>query len=249
MRRFFCPPEKITEDKIYLPAETAHHIKDVLRFKKGDKIEIFDGKWNKYNCILQDLNSANIVSKEFSLSKETACMVTLAQAIPNKLSKMDFIIEKATELGVDTIAPVAAERSIINVGAIHELPLRKLQRWQKIAEQASRQCGRAKIPEVKEVISVGEALAALKNSDIKLFPCIDKTTIKLQDALGDFKCRGTARRAPTIAIFIGPEGDFSPREIKSAKDNGFKLVSLGERVLRTETAGLYILSVLDYVFG
>ncbi|PJC46500.1 MAG: 16S rRNA methyltransferase, partial [Candidatus Omnitrophica bacterium CG_4_9_14_0_2_um_filter_43_12] len=218
--------------------KNAHYIKNVLRLKKGDRIEIFDGKGNKYNCALQDLNSAKIISKEFSLAKETAYKVTLAQAIPNKLSKMDFIIEKSTELGVERIVPVAAGRSVIKTG--------KGQRWQSLASEASKQCGRPVIPQIKDVMPVKEAISVLKNSDIKLFACIDKDTIKLQDVLNVGE---SLKSDPTISIFIGPEGDFTPDEIKHAKDNGFKLVSLGERVLRTETAGLYILSILDYILG
>jgi len=235
MRRFYCPTENITNDKIYLPAETAHHIRDVLRLKKDDKIEIFDGKGNKYNCVWQDLNSARVVSKEFSMAKETAYVVTLAQAIPNKLSKMDFIIEKATELGVDTIIPIAPARSVIKSS--------KAARWEKIASEAARQCGRLKVPQIKDVLPVEKALSDLSDSQIKLFACIDKDTISMKSILKEIK------NPEEVAVFIGPEGDFTPKEIKAAKENGFKLISLGERVLRTETAGLYVLSVLDYMFG
>jgi len=255
MRRLYCHSENIEKDKIHIDEEGIHYLKGVLRLKKGDKIEIFDGKGNKYNCVLQDVNNVKIISKEFSLAKENTFNVTLVQAIPNKPSKMDFIIEKATELGVDAIMPVAAERSVVNVGANGRSPLRKIERWQKIASEASRQCGRSKVPEIKEVLSAEKALAAFSKCDLKLFACIDKDAVFLRSVLEDFKCRGNpcgcpdragASPAPTIAVFIGPEGDFTPREIVFAKESGFQLVSLGERVLRTETAGLYILSVLDY---
>ena len=235
MRRFYCPPENISKDKIYIDDKNAHYIKNVLRLKKGDEIEIFDGKGNKYNCVLQDFKSAKIASKEFSLAKETAYKVTLSQAIPNKSSKMDIVIEKAAELGVDAIVPVAAERSVIKAG--------KSSRWKKIASEAARQCGRPRVPDVKEVLSVGEAIAVLSSADVRLFACIDKDSIKLKDAIKNIS------NPKSIAVFIGPEGDFTPEEIMLAKENGFKLVSLGERVLRTETAGLYVLSILDYVFG
>jgi 16S rRNA (uracil1498-N3)-methyltransferase len=103
------------------------------------------------------------------------------------------------------------------------------------------------VPEVKEIMSVQKALTILSDDSIKLFPCIDKDTIPLPDALENV--RATHRVALTIAVFIGPEGDFTKEEMDAAKESGFNLVSLGERVLRTETAGLYVLSVLDYIFG
>ena len=245
MRRFYCSPENITNDKIYLPASQAHHIKDVLRLKKNDKINIFDGKGKQYNCVITDLRPneavAKVVSSEFCLSKEASYTVTLAQALPNKPDKMDLVIEKATELGVDAVIPVAARRSVMK--------LSKSSRWEKIASEAARQCGRCKVPEIKEIMPVEKAVSILSGNDIKLFPCIDKDTITLRDTLEDFKCRGMACRAPAISVFIGPEGDFTKEEINTARQGGFKLVSLGERVLRTETAGLYVLSVLDYVMG
>lgn len=240
MKRFYCQPENIIDDKILLPAGQAHHIKNVLRLKKYDKITVFDGKGNQYNCIITNFGkkdiAAKIESSEFSLSKESAYKLTLVQALPNKKGKMDFIIEKATELGVDKIIPAAAERS----AAAYRV---KLERWQKIASEASRQCGRSKIPEIKDILSVDEALSFLSMSEIKLFACIDKEAINIREALKGVK------NPKNIAVFIGPEGDFTFLEAKSAKEKSFKLVSLGERVLRTETAGLYVLSILDYVFG
>ena len=228
-------PENIEKDRICIDGKNSHCIKNVLRLNKGDKIEIFDGKGNKYNCVLQDLNTARITSKEFSLAKETAYNVILAQAIPNKPAKMDFVIEKATEFGVDTIMPVASERSVIKTD--------RGQRWRKIASEASRQCGRPKVPEIKYILSVEEAVAKTADSGLKLFACIHSDTDTLQKALK------TAQSPKTITVFIGPEGDFIEEEIKVAKEKDFKLISLGERVLRTETAGLYVLSILDYVFG
>lgn len=242
MKRLYCPPENVEGSRIYLDDKGAHYIKDVLRLKKGDRIEIFDGKGNKYSCILQGVNRgkifATINSKEFSMSKEPSCRSVLAQALPSKHSKMDFIVEKATELGVDEIIPVAAERCITQALSLH-----KLERWQKIASEASRQCGRAKVPRIKEVLSVEDALAAFSTFDMKLFACIDKGTVCLKTILKD------KDSLKDIAVFIGPEGDFTKQEINAAKENGFNLVSLGERVLRTETAGLYVLSVLDYAFS
>lgn len=242
MRRLYCPPENIDGSRVCLDDKSVHYIKDVLRLKKGAKIEIFDGKGNKYNCVLQDLNSAKIISKEFSLAKESSYRATLAQAIPNKPSKIDFIIEKATELGVDAIILVAAARSIQCKG-IAALPLNKLRRWQKIASEASRQSGRSNIPDIKFSGTVNEALSLVSDSGVKLFACIDKGTLNVKEVLKGIK------GPEEIAVFIGPEGDFAPEEIESARQKGFKLISLGERVLRTETAGLYVLSILDYVFG
>lgn len=245
MKRFYVLPEHIRENKIYITGKEAHHIKDVLRFKKGSRITAFDGKGKEYKGTITEIGPdeviADIQSSTFVLSKNAPYKSILAQAVSKNI-KFDFLVQKATELGVDTILPLGVYRSVVKLDYQKAQVRRK--RWQRIAEQASKQCGRSTVPLIGDYVSLKDALGLLKDSDLKLFFCIHKQTVKLSDVLSGFK--GPLKQ---IAVFIGPEGDFTEDEIIQAKENSYNLVSLGERVLRTETAGLYVLSVLDYVFG
>lgn len=265
MKRFYVSPEHIRENKIYITGKEAHHIKDVLRLKKGSAIAAFDGKGKEYKGMIAEMRSNEVVvavnSSRFTLAKDAPYEVTLAQAV-SKNTKIDLVVQKATELGVDKIVLLNAHRSIIKLdcqGVVAKDNLSphtsnrwrlgtnlrsKFERWQRIAEQASKQCGRSTVPLIGDYVSLKDALGLLKDSDLKLFFCIHKQTVKLSDVLSGFK-----EPPKQIAVFIGPEGDFTEDEIAQGKENSYNLVSLGERVLRTETAGLYVLSVLDYVFG
>jgi len=238
--------ESIAENKIHIQGEEFHHLKNVLRLKRGSKITVFDGKGKEYSgrIIELDKNEAvvDIESSRFVLSKDSPYKVTLAQVI-SKNQKIDFVVQKAAELGVDKIIPVSSLRAVVKLDA--ELSIAKKNRWQRIAKEASKQCGRLTVPEVGDCLNIKEAVAYLKDYDLKLFFCINKETIKLKKVLERF----VGKPPETIALFIGPEGDFTQDEIDLAKDNGCDLVSLGERVLRTETAGLYVLSILDYIFN
>jgi 16S rRNA (uracil1498-N3)-methyltransferase len=244
MKRFYVQPGQINAGRIAITDSQAHHLKDVLRLKKQDRIAVFDGKGMEYTARIKRLSDkeiiADIVSSRFTLAKDAPYKVILAQAV-SKNTKIDFVVQKATELGVDAIIPMATGRSIVKLNRRNASS--RIKRWQRIAEEASRQCGRTTVPVIRDSLDVKYAIAATAGCELKLFFCIDKDTTDLRHILSF--CGSSL---PTdIAVFIGPEGDFTPAEIILAKDSGFKLASLGERVLRTETAGLYVLSVLDYV--
>lgn len=242
-RRFFARPECVQGNIIYIRDKELHYLKDVLRLKKGAAITIFDGGQKEYTGIIADITDkeaiVDIRSSGVVLSNNAACKIILAQAI-SKLVKIDFIVEKATELGVDEIMPVSAERAIV------KLNNQKLQdrqkRWQRIAQAASRQCGRPDVPVIRECMDVKDALAVLKNCQMRLFFCIHKQAVKLQEIL-----KNTCP-PKSIAVFIGPEGDFTEREAGLARENGFNPASLGGRTLRSETAGLCALSILNYLY-
>lgn len=242
-RRFFARPECIQGNRIYIRDKELHYLKDVLRLKKGASITVFDGGQKEYAGVIADVTNqearVDIRSSRIVSGGAAACRIILAQAI-SKSTKIDFVVEKATELGVDEIMPVSAERAIVRLNK------QKLQdrqkRWQRIAQAASRQCGRPDVPVIRECMDVKDALVVLKNCQMRLFFCIHKQAVKLQEIL-----KNTCP-PESIAVFIGPEGDFTEREADIARENGFNSASLGRRTLRSETAGLCVLSILNYLY-
>jgi 16S rRNA (uracil1498-N3)-methyltransferase len=152
---------------------------------------------------------------------------------------MDYIAEKATELGVSRIMPVTTERTIPEWNAAKKASI--VERWRKIAMEAAKQCGRSDIPEVSRIMSIAEAVGGLGEYDLKLIAALNDKAIKLKDAL-------KAGAGKKIAIAIGPEGDFTSKETEDARSAGFEIISLGPRVLKSDTAGLALLSMITYEY-
>ncbi len=227
MPKFFADKENIGE-KIILDGESAHHIGKVLRASLNDKITVCDGEGKDYFCTIEEITKEKIICSidyaEDSLS-EPPILVTLYQCIP-KSGKMDSIIQKAVELGVYEIVPVLSKRCIAKG--------EKADRWQKISEGASKQSGRGIIPKVRPCISFDEAILELCEKDLPLFPYEEAKDGKIS----------YIDNVKTIGIMIGPEGGFDIKEAEKAKKMGAKIVTLGKRILRTETAGSTVLSIL-----
>ncbi|MEK7376066.1 MAG: 16S rRNA (uracil(1498)-N(3))-methyltransferase [Candidatus Margulisiibacteriota bacterium] len=234
MNRFYVLPEFINENIIMITGQDVNHVKNVLRLKPEDELVCFDGKGTEYLCsitsIEKDLVKTRIISSK-KADTEPAVKITLVQALP-KSSKMDYIIQKAVELGVHKIIPVSTERTIAK-GT-------KLERWKKIAKEASEQCGRAIIPEVSLTMNFNEFLCMSMNFDLKLIPWENEKQISLKSVLKKHS------DAQNIALLIGPEGGFSAQEVKEAVEQGFKPVSLGKRILRAETAGVAAIAMITY---
>ena len=241
MHRFFANFDSIKDDMIFIGGNDAHHISKVLRLKEDDEIIVCDKEGTDYHCSIKSLGKdaveAWILKKEVS-SSEPPIEITLYQGVP-KGDKLETVIQKCVELGGVKIVPVAMKRSV----AVIKDKEKKKQRMQKIALEASKQCGRAKVPEVLEVLSFKEAIADAKENDLKILPYEAENKQKLKDILLENK------NSIKIAIFIGPEGGFDEEEIKLAKDNGFKTVTLGPRIMRTETAPLACISAVMYELG
>ena len=241
--RFYVLPDEIFPEKKIIEIKDKkeiHHIRDVMRLKKGIAVDVFDGKGKAYSGNIKELDKNSIIieiKKTLSLEKEPSFNITFYQAIPKK-SKIDFIIEKAVELGVSAIVPIITERT---VPVIKEKRLKKIDRWTRIAKSAAKQCGRAKLPVILDVTNFKDALNMAKKNDLIIFAALDKSAVPLKDILRSIKPKD-------VAIFVGPEGDFSPKEISLAKEEGCKISSLGKLVLRVETAGIYILSCLNYEY-
>jgi 16S rRNA (uracil1498-N3)-methyltransferase len=230
MPRFFVPKDQIPE----ITGSDAHQIKNVLRMQKGDVLEILDGAGTVHQARIADIRAGKVVCEiTHSTSQENECKIkaTIAQCLP-KGKKMDLIIQKCTELGVDRIIPVLSERSIAKAD--------KLERWQKIAKEAAEQSGRSTIPEISPLMQFDEVLKLVPNYNLALIPWELEKIANLKSLL-------SAVRAPLSAIFlIGPEGGFSYQEIDLAKKAGCIPVSLGKNILRTETVGMAVLAMLSY---
>lgn len=242
--RFYVPPDSIvpTRNIVEIKDRTeVHHMRDVMRLKKGDIVDIFDGQGKEFSCVIEKINRNSIIIKiqDVKLAVGNGLKlfpaITLYQAIPKK-NKMDFIVEKAVELGVETITPIITERTVPD---IKDKASKKVKRWSRIAMASSKQCGRVKLPLVSNIIDFSNALLGAEKSDIVIFATLDKTSEPLKKILRDLTHR-------TIAVFVGPEGDFSPQEVSLARGKGYNICSLGNLILKSETAGIYILSCLSY---
>ncbi len=239
MSRFYVRPEDVKGNEITVPREEAHHIIDVMRLSAEDEIVAFDGTGNEYIGRITDAARGSLkiriekINKVKSLKK---IYISLAQALPKK-ARMDFIVEKTTELGVDEIIPLVTRRTVVRLD--DKKRSEKSRHWQNIAVSASKQCGRLDIPKIRPEMRFNELLKGIKNYDLAVMACLNDDTKPFKEVISSF----TGRK---ILVMVGPEGDFSPEEIGSAKSSGAELISLGRLVLRVDTAGIFILSVLNY---
>ena len=245
--RFFVSPGAVYLDKKIIEIkdkEELHHLKDVMRLKEGSSVAIFDGTGKEYSGVIKSVDKALAVIGIDSVldvkKRDKQFNITLYQAIP-KNTKIDFIIEKATELGVDRVVPMITERTEAFLKSYNTS--KKAERWNKIAMVASKQCGRVTLPVISGITDFKDALKdSSNNADLIIFAALDKDSLALKTVLRN-------RMQKNISIFIGPEGDFSPDEVSIARKNRCNIVSLGELVLRAETAGIFVLSCLNYEYA
>jgi len=231
----FLPPEELTSKQITIKGRVARHLSSVLRVQHGELIKLFDGLGHRYiSRVLKAYRKEVLVEiiKEEQYSAESPISLILAQGIP-KSDKMDFIIQKTTELGVKTIIPIITERSEVRETA-------KLERWRKIAIYASQQSGRERISEIEKPVTFKEFIN--KNQNGIIFSEEEKNQ-NLKKLLRGFE------GSTTITLLIGPEGGFSHAELTLAIDKGFIPASLGPRILRTETAAITAISIIQYELG
>lgn len=245
MYQFFVDPSQILLDqkKVIITGDDVNHIKNVLRMKIGEEFNVSNGIDGKeYRCSVEELGDDQILCTLRFIKEdgvELPVKVTLFQGLP-KADKMELIIQKAVELGVAEVVPVACKRCIVKLDAKKEKS--KLARWQGIAEAAAKQSKRGFIPQVREVMSYKEAIAYAKDMECKLTPYeMAEDMSHTREVLGGIKPEDR------VAIFIGPEGGFEEEEIQAALTEGIEPITLGKRILRTETAGFTVLSWLVYL--
>ncbi len=241
MHHFFVTPGQITEEKIFIKGSDVNHIKNVLRMKAGEEVCISGGTDKGYLCKIESLSSEEVVMhiiEETEANTELPSRLYLFQGLP-KSDKMEWIIQKAVELGVYEIIPVVTKRAVVKLD--EKKSAKKTERWNAIAEGGAKQSGRNLIPKVKEAMSYREAIEYAKKLDVVLIPYELATEMqKTRQVISGIK------PGDSVGIFIGPEGGFEEAEAAYAVENGAKCLTLGKRILRTETAGLAVLSILMY---
>jgi len=243
MPRFFVNSEAIENENIIISGEDFNHIKNVLRLRQGESLVISDGNCTDYDVVIDSYTSSSVVARIIGKNKndnESEIDITLFQGVP-KSDKMDMIIQKSVELGVKRIVPVLTERTVVKINNEKDSK-NKVARWQRIAQEASKQCNRGILPAVDNPVTFYEAVAKYKKADLSLIPYEKECGNRLKTIL-------KSNNAKTISIMIGPEGGFSEAEVELASENGFLPVTLGPRILRTETAGLSALSIIMYELG
>lgn len=239
MYRFFVEPSQIVGDEIMITGIDVNHIKNVLRMKVGEHLSVSDGQNIEYDCIITQFQEECVITQIQSTienSKELPVRITLFQGIP-KSDKLEWIIQKAVELGACEIVPVQMKRSVAKIEP--KKAQKKIERLQAIALSAAKQAKRSVIPTVSMPMSFKEAVAYGKTMECCLVP--------YEDARGIVHTRTVIQNlhgSKSIGIYIGPEGGFDEKEIEEVKIAGFEIVTLGKRILRTETAGLATLSIL-----
>lgn len=241
MHHFFADPAQIRDGVVTITGSDVNHMKNVLRMKPGEKAEISDGDGLRYLCVLETFSEEGAILRIEDVEAdavELSSKIYLFQGLP-KSDKMELIIQKAVELGVYEVIPVVTKRAVVKLD--EKKAAKKVQRWNSISEGAAKQSGRSMVPRVHEVMSFQEALRYADALDVRLIP------YEKAKGMGATKTAVEALQAgASIGIFIGPEGGFEEAEILQAQEAGAIPISLGKRILRTETAGLAVLSILMY---
>lgn len=242
MYHFFVPEENLREGQVIITGDDVNHIRNVLRMTVGEQVSLSCGKGVDYICSIVEVKEQEIVldiQEEQPAISELPVDITLFQALPKK-DKMEFVIQKAVELGASRVVPVRAKRCVVKLDDKKEE--KKLARWRAIAEAAAKQSGRGIVPEIPAVQSFEQALAMAEGMDTVLIP------YELSDNMADsVNAMERAANGKSIGIFIGPEGGFERSEVEQAISHNAIPISLGKRILRTETAGLAALSVLMFM--
>lgn len=242
MYQFFVEPSQIQGSRVIITGKDVNHIKNVLRMKPGEELSVSNGMDGKeYRCGIEEYTEEKVICSLRFIKEdgvELPSRIYLFQGLP-KADKMELIIQKAVELGVYEVIPVACGRSVVKVD--EKKAKSKLARWQGIAEAAAKQSKRAIIPEIRPVMSMKEAIAYGKDIDVKLIPYeLAENMNKTKEIINGIES------GQSIAVFIGPEGGFEEKEIADAMEQGVIPITLGKRILRTETAGFTVLSWLMY---
>ena len=243
MPKFFIDRGSISSEGIRITGEDVVHIKKVLRLKCGDTIVLCDGAGHDYNVSIERFEQDSVLTKVLSSvpnHREPPVSISLFQGIP-KSDKMDYIIQKSVELGITRIVPVMTERTIVRIENAKDAE-NKVSRWQRISLEAAKQCNRGVVPRVEFPVTYETALKQMQDSSLSIMPYEKETGSRLRDCLEKYE-------TGDVSVFIGPEGGFSEKEAESALASGMRTVSLGPRILRTETAGIMVLSILMYVLG
>ena len=244
MGKFFVKTNQIEDDKIFILNDDVNHIKNVLRLNILDNIEVCNkDTGDNYNCQISNISNnqieCEIINKIDSIT-EGNVKIDVYQGLP-KFDKMEFIIQKGTELGVTNFIPVKFNRCIVKIDKKDEE--KKLSRWQKISEVASKQSGRDIIPNIEKIVGVKDICDIINKYDIVLLAYEQEKDNYIKNELEKIK---NTKMSFNIAIVIGPEGGIEEKEVEILKNAGAKVISLGKRILRTETVCMQMVSIIMY---
>lgn len=239
MHSCYVPSSQISGDAIYIGESERHHLLNVLRLKAGASVQIFDGEGNSYTATLQDTHRPDLLASvlQHQFHPNTPPHITLFQGLP-KFDKMDLIVQKTTEVGVDWIVPMICQRSIPKrTEAAQE---RWQARWQRIANEAAKQCRRPRFAKVLDAKKMEKCFEQATRFDLSILLGANEEGREIKEVLRRHK------RAESIGLFVGPEGGFSADETKTAIQSGLLPATLGSNILRTETAGIVSVAIVMY---
>ena len=258
MHRFYIPPEHWNPDTLVLAGSEAHHARDVLRTKRGEKLVLFNGRGREMTAEIVDLDGREIQLRKLHETETPPlrCRIVLGQAIP-KGKNMELIVQKAVEIGAAEIAPIVSDRTVVHVDL--ESAAQKRTKWQQIAIEAAKQCGQNWLPHVHAPrkladffdAAVGPHSVQTSNIempitfDLRLIGSLQPDAQHLKKILADYSSE-YQRQPESVLMLIGPEGDFTPAELALARRQGCRPLTLGPIILRVETAAIYCLSILSY---
>ncbi|HOK43983.1 MAG TPA: 16S rRNA (uracil(1498)-N(3))-methyltransferase [Thermoclostridium caenicola] len=245
MHRFMVNPGQIGEGVVSIQGSDLKHLSQVLRLGKGDIIQVFDGNGMEYTARLTAIGrdqATAVIMESHPAGTEPCVRLTLYQGLP-KMEKMDLIIQKAVELGVYRIVPVLTQRTVVQLdGSSTE---KKMARWNRIAVEAAKQCGRACVPEIMNPLTLKEILRGFECPDLAIALYENEQKKCLKEVLKCYNINDIGN----IALFIGPEGGFAEEEADAMHQAGIQTASLGNRILRTETAAISGISIIMYEMG
>jgi 16S rRNA (uracil1498-N3)-methyltransferase len=244
MHRFYLPPERCAGNTLRLDGREAHHALNVLRLKYGELVAVLDGVGNEFMCTVENC-ARNVVTLSVSLKNfvpAPPCSITLLQALP-KGKIIEGIIQKSVELGAHRIVPILSERVVTQLD--DEDAESKRDKWRQVAVEAIKQCGAAWLPKIEAPVAIEKFLARKEKFDLSLVGSLQKERRHPKEIFREFEAK--QKRLPkSVGVWIGPEGDFTLAELQAIENSGALPISLGNLVLRVETAAIYCLSILNY---
>ncbi len=244
MHRFYLPPERCTAAALQLDEREAHHALHVLRVKRGEPVVVLDGAGHEFHCEIDDASrdTVTLLVKHKISVPPPPCQITLLQAVP-KGKIIESIIQKAVELGAHRVVPLLTERVVTHLGEKDKI--NKREKWQLVAIEAIKQCGAAWLPKIETPMTLSQFLAQKGRFDLSLVGSLQTDRRHPRECFQEFHAK-TGHLPQSIGVWIGPEGDFTPDELRTIQAAGALPISLGRLVLRVETAATYCLSILNY---
>lgn len=244
MHRFYLPPDECEAGSLMLGGREAHHALRVLRLRRGDRVTVLNGAGREFICDVEryDRDKMQLKIVEDKLMALPPCRITLLQALP-KAKIIESIIQKATELGVSRIVPLLSERVVADVD--EKRGRRKVEKWQQVAIEAIKQCGAAWLPKVEAPMTPGQFLDCDERFEVPLLASLQPGARHPRNYFLQFESQH-GRKPKSACVWVGPEGDFTPAEVDVILAAGALPITLGQTVLRVETAATYCLSILNY---